>query len=302
MKLIRLIFLAAVIGASLLPNTDYISASFNSEDVPVGQVASTQTCNDPYYSRQWALRRMPQPAVGSESNQVIVAILDTGIEVDHEDLINKVIDNVNFSGSTTSDDRDGHGTHIAGIIAAEKNNGIGITGVASNVKLLNIKVAEDNGTVWATNIARGIIWATDHGAQVINVSLVVSTTYRPMESAVNYALDHGVVLVAAAGNKKGITYPSAYSDVIAVAATTPESKIWNKSNDGDFISAYAPGASIFSTFPGDKYQFKSGTSMATAFVSAEVAQVIHTISDHNQNGRIGDEAREAMKLLFPKPN
>ncbi len=238
-------------------------------------------------------------SVGSET---LVAILDTGIDVTHEDLADRVVDTVILSGSKTGEDLNGHGTHIAGIIAATRNNNIGIAGVVPKVKLLNIKVAEDNGTVWASKVAQGIIWATDKGAKVINMSLAVPSKLQPLEDAVHYAWQHGVVLVAAAGNHTtAAMYPAAYDNVIAVGAIDSAGDIWAESNKGAFVGAYAPGVSILSTLPGNKYGYQSGSSMASAYVSAVAAELIAGTKDTNNDGKVNDEIADIVKTLFHKP-
>ena len=311
----RLLLVAVVIVSSFSLVISCISLANNQINEPVGRISSisqpngsynglkniNNPFNDPYFDRQWALQCMPLTSMETTNDQVIVAVLDTGIDVNHEDLTNKIIESIDFSSSHSINDLNGHGTHIAGIIAAERNNGIGIAGVASNVKLLNVKVAEDNGMVWASSVARGIIWATDRGAQIINLSLAVPSNLSTLKEAVNYALDHGVVLVAAAGNFKGTTYPASYDNVISVAAVTPDDMVWSESNDMNFITAYAPGVAILSTIPGNKYEFMSGTSMASAYVSAAASQILNQTSDSNNNGRINDEVLSQLKMLFPKP-
>jgi subtilisin family serine protease len=272
------------------------------ENAPLVALASVSESKDQYVDKQWALRQIPLIHIDNASNEIIVAVLDTGIDGNHEDLAGKVIESINFSGSQTDKDVNGHGTHVAGIIAANADNEIGIAGAAPNVKLLNVKVAEDNGMVWASKVAKGIIWATDRGAKVINMSLATPSKFQPLEEAVEYAWSHGVVLVAAAGNyNKLTTYPAAYDEVIAVAATTIENEIWSNSNDGKFVDAYAPGAEIFSTLPDNKYGYESGSSMATAYVSAVAAEVFAETADTNDDGKVNDEVLASVEALFPKP-
>lgn len=266
------------------------------QDEPIANLAAVSS--DRLVDKQWALSLIPSLPV-EDQQEVIVAVLDTGIDIAHEDLEGKVIESVNFSKSDSDEDIQGHGTHIAGIIAANANNGIGIAGAAPNVKLLNVKIAEDNGIVWASSVAKGIIWATDNGASIINMSLTVPSNYQPLEDAVDYALGKGVVMVAAAGNRvKSLTYPAAYGDVIAVAATNPDGTVWSESNDGDFVDVYAPGVGILSTYPDNKYAFLSGSSMATAYVTSVAALAYHQVNDDNRNGMINDEVAELVESLF----
>jgi thermitase len=303
MKGIGLALIAVVVAASILLVVPGITVAEDHSNDPLAWVASVTPFNDPYVDKQWALPHIPLPTIDTaNNNEVLVAVLDTGIDVNHEDLAGKIVESINFSSSNTIEDMNGHGTHVAGIIAADMNNGIGIVGAAPHVKLLNVKICEDNGTVWASNVAKGIIWATDRGAKVINISLVVPANYQPLEEAVNYAWRHGVVLAAAAGNYiKTTTYPAAYDNVIAVAAITPAGELWSGSNNGAFVDAYAPGADILSTLPRNKYGYLSGSSMATAYVSAMAANSYNQVIDANNSGANNDEAVDLVKMFFGKP-
>jgi thermitase len=243
-------------------------------------------------------------AVGSGSTDVVlVAVLDTGIDQQHEDLAGKVVGTINFSDSQIVSDRPGHGTHVAGIIAATDRNGIGIAGAAPNARLLNVKIADDNGMVWASTVAKGIVWAVDNGAKIINMSLAIPATTPALEEAVNYAWSRGVVIIAAAGNTGSSvpTYPASCPNVIAVAATDINGSLWDRSNHGDWVSAYAPGAEIYSALPGNSYGYKSGTSMATAYVTAVAALTLSTVTDVDGDGLVNDEVTEVLKTVFALP-
>jgi thermitase len=259
--------------------------------------------NDSYFDKQWAFKEIPDLPVTTDSPEVLIAVLDTGIDQQHEDLTGKVVGSINFSDSPTSADLNGHGTHVAGIIAAVTDNGIGIAGVAPNARLLNVKVADDNGIVWPSKVAKAIVWAVDNGAQIINMSLVLPTSSPELEQAIQYAWDRGVVLVAGAGNgiKSIPMYPAYYSEVIAVAATDIDGNLWSKSNYGDWIDAYAPGVDIYSTLPGNKYGYESGTSMATAYVSAVAALAYDTVTDTNGDGSVNDEVVALVTKFFAMP-
>lgn len=258
------------------------------------------TSYDNYSSEQWALQKMPGLQTRSGGSEILVAVLDTGIDRRHEDLAGKVARSVNFSNSATTFDAIGHGTHIAGIIAAIANNGIGIAGLAPNARLLNVKVADDEGIVWASAAAKGIIWAVDRGAKIINMSLAIPTTTTALEEAVNYAWSRGVVIIAAAGNTGTSvpTYPASCSHVIAVAATDINGSLWEKSNYGDWVSAYAPGVEIYSTLPGNSYGYNSGTSMATAYVTAVATLMLDTVADTDGDGFVNDEITAVLKADF----
>lgn len=271
--------------------------------VSLAGAPETYIPNDPYFDKQWALKKIQLLLVTEGDPEVLIAILDTGIDQQHEDLAGKVVASVNFSGSPMASDLNGHGTHVAGIIAATTDNGIGGAGVAPGCRLLNVKVADDNGMVWASSIAKGIVWAVDNGAKVINISLVVPSSSPALEQAIDYAWSKGVVVIAGAGNNiKSIpVYPAAYPKVIAVAAIDREGELWLKSNYGDWVDAYAPGVEIYSTLPGNNYGYQSGTSMATACVSAVAASALAIVTDTNSDGLVSDEVAALLTTLFPIP-
>ena len=252
--------------------------------------------------KQWALSKVMAPEawqITSGESTVIVAVLDTGIDQTHEDLAGKVIASTNFTRSLTVADIHGHGTHMAGIIAATEN-GIGITGLAHDISLMNVKVAEDNGTCNAETVAEGIVWAVDNGAKVINISLTFAEPWSPLKNAVDYAWGKGAVLIAAAGNNFGSApaYPAAYPNVIAVAATDKDDHLPGWSNNGDWVSLGAPGVEIYSTLPGDGYGYESGTSTAAALVSGEAALLFTIAADTNGNGYVNDEVRHAIETNY----
>jgi len=256
--------------------------------------------NDPYLGNQWPLSQLQMTDLwqtASGGSGVLVAVLDTGIDQDHEDLAGKVIIEINLSGSPTSDDVYGHGTHVAGIIAAYSNNGLGIAGLAPESWLMNIKVAGDGGLCQASILAMGIIWAVDNGANVINISIELREPSAELEEAINYAWDSGAVIIAAAGNEgtSSPVYPAYYENCIAVAATTEDDTLAPLSNYGDWVDVAAPGFNIYSTLPDDDYGYKSGTSFACAHVSGLAALLFNMVSDTNGNGRLNDEVREALE-------
>jgi len=259
--------------------------------------------NDSYFDKQWAFQKIQAREVTSSSPNVLVAILDTGIDQQHEDLVGQVIDGINLADSPTTSDILGHGTHVSGIIAATPDNGIGVAGVASNCRLLNVKVADDSGMVWPSTVAEGIVWAVDNGARIINMSLLVPTPLSTLEEAVDYAWSNGVVLIAAAGNEGSSipVYPACYPEVIAVAAVDADGRLWTKSNSGDWVDAYAPGVEIFSTLPCNDYGYRSGTSMAAAHVTSVAALTFGAVTDVNGDGLVNDEVTAKLKTVFHSP-
>ena len=204
----------------------------------------TPAAADPYLDRQYALNNTGQSftnttgtlAVGAgtadadvdaveawgvtKGHGIRVAVLDSGVATDHPDINPNVALRANFSNARTNEDKYGHGTHVAGIIAAVADNGIGVAGVCPGCTILAGKVLNDSGGGSSSGLANGINWSVSNGAKVINMSLAVRPS-RTLETAVNNAWNKGVVLVAAAGNggNQNMMYPGAYSNVIAVAAT-----------------------------------------------------------------------------------
>ncbi len=210
------------------------------------------------------------------SGSVAIAILDTGIKEDHEDLQGKVTKRVNYTSSSTNSDVRGHGTHVAGTVAALTNNGTGVAGTCPGCTLYNVKVLDDTGSGYYSWIANGIAWAADNGAQVINMSLGGSSPSSTQQAAVDYAWSKGVVVVAAAGNSNTSSqfYPAAYPNVIAVGATDNTDAKASFSNYGSsWVDVAAPGASILSTTVNGGYGLKSGTSMASPHVAGEAGLI-----------------------------
>jgi thermitase len=278
--------LQRVAAYSRNPNVSYAEPNFIAQAV--------LTPSDPYFGRQWGLNNTGQTGGTPDADMDVaeawditmgvptqrIAILDTGIDQDHEDLPNIVLQR-NFTSSRTLDDKYGHGTHCAGISAAPMN-GRGVVGTAPGASLMNGKVLGDNGFGSYSAIADGITWATDNGATVISMSLGGSSDSATMRNAVNYAWNKNVVVVAAAGNEgsSSPSYPGFYANCIAVAATDHKDVKASFSNYGSWVDVAAPGVEIFATLPnhnnriGPKnYGYLSGTSMATPHVAGVVALI-----------------------------
>lgn len=285
---------------SLTDITYFSYSEFETSKSDIPSSVQISDYSDPYYERQWALQKIRGTSVPLIESHTIVAILDTGIDSEHEDLKGKVIASTNFSESKTCEDRNGHGTHIAGIIAAISNNNKGIASIGSGLRLLNVKVAGDDGMVWASGIARGIRWSADNGVNIINLSLSVPTSSNELKAAAEYAWDKGVLIIASAGNNGSslLTFPAGYDNTIAVAALDKNANVWENSNYGYWINAYCPGTNIYSTVPGNKYKYLSGTSMATAYITSIAASLMETAEDNNCNGRVNDEVSSKIKEMF----
>ncbi|MBM7565667.1 S8 family peptidase [Paenibacillus sacheonensis] len=264
------------------------------------------TPNDALYSRyQWNL-----PIIEAEkgwnlskgSDQVLIGVLDTGVQADHPDLIGKLDKGTNLVDETSPPDDDvGHGTHVSGIIAASVNNGEGVAGLTWYNKIVPIKVLDSSGAGSTYSVAEGIIWATDHGIKVINMSLGNYAEAQFLHDAIKYAYDRDVVLVAASGNDNTERpgYPAAYPEVLAVGSTNADSTRSPFSNYGDYIDVAAPGMSIASTYPGSQYAALSGTSMASPHVAA-LAGLIRSINPDLKNTEVMDIIRESAQDLGSK--
>ena len=249
------------------------------------------TPNDPNLGQQWALPRMQAfkawdifSATGGDG--ITVAIVDTGIDLTHPDFAcpGKLLPGKCFLDGCTSpqdDDYRGHGTHVAGITGACTNNAVGVAGMAWAVRLLPVKVLDSVGSGSYSNLARGITYATDSGARIINLSLGGTADSQTMASAVAYAVSRGVLVIAAAGNcatggsgcgnmVNPVMYPAAYPDVLAVAATDYGDGHAYFSEYHDYVDVSAPGVDIISTIIGG-YGSLSGTSMSTPFASGLAA-------------------------------
>jgi len=241
--------------------------------------------NDPQYSRQWAMTRINAEqgwSVAKPKSNVIIAILDTGVDINHPDLKAKLVSGTNTVNPLKSTrDGDGHGTHVAGIAGAVVNNGMGVAGVAGipQVKIMPVKVFDDWGGSDIT-ISDGIIWAADHGARVMNMSFGSFFESKVLNDAINYAYDKGVVMVAAAGNWASweISYPAALTKVIAVSAVDKNDNLADYSSYGPEIDVAAPGEEIYSTvwnpYKGSTYTEMSGTSMASPMVAGLAALLL----------------------------
>lgn len=235
--------------------------------------------NDPYYvsGTQWAPKKIAanlawDTTIGSSS--VVVSVVDTGADFNHPDLTGKLIAGYDYvNNDADPQDDQGHGTHVSGIVGAVTNNGIGVAGIGYETRMLAVKVLNSSGSGYYSWVANGIIYAADNGAKVINLSLGGSSDSSTLRSAVDYAYNKGVLLVAAAGNSASSSrfYPAAFPNVMAISSTDVNDNLSGFSNYGSYISVSAPGSSVYSTVwtsSGSTYSYKSGTSMATPHVAA----------------------------------
>ncbi|MEH2052392.1 S8 family peptidase [Nostoc sp.] len=254
----------------------------------------------------WGADLVKAPEVwahGYTGKGVVVAVLDTGVDYNHEDLSNNIWTNSkeipgngidddgngyvddssgwNFSDNNNNIlDKNGHGTHVSGTIAGENNN-YGVTGIAYDAKIMPVKVLNDSGSGSYTSIAKGIHYAVDNGANVINLSLGGGSSNRTLESAINYASSKGVIVVMAAGNDGDSSpgYPAryAYKSGIAVGAVDRNNNMpdfSNRSGTNEISYVTAPGVKVYSSVPNNQYATYSGTSMATPHVAGIVALML----------------------------
>jgi thermitase len=265
-------------------------------------LAAPSAPNDPDFDKQWALRKVGALCAWDRttgSAEVIVAVVDSGVDPTHPDLVDRLrTDGYDFVDND-SDPRDehGHGTHVAGIVAAVLNNNEGVAGLAPDVTILPVRVMDERGRGSDRAIARGIRFSADKGAKVINLSLGATLTLNADEplalvnDAIVYAQQQGALVVVAAGND-AVPLPNAIAvdnpDVLVVAATDERDRKAPFSNSGPWVAVSAPGVYILSTMPtydvfltSDRlppderfqrnYDYMSGTSQATPYVAALAA-------------------------------
>ncbi|GAB4438436.1 MAG: S8 family peptidase [Chloroflexi bacterium OHK40] len=240
-----------------------------------------RTPNDEVFEQQWGLRAiLAEPAWDITTGApIVVAVLDTGVDASHPDLEGKVLPGYNvFSGGADAGDDNGHGTAVAGLIAARSDNGSGIAGICWECRILPVKVLSARGSGDDAGVAAGIRWAADNGARVINLSLGGEGESQLLREAVDYATSKGIVVVAASGNEREsgnpVSYPAAYPNVMAVGATGNGDTITGFSNTGDYLDIAAPGVGLWTTLPGGQYGPPNGTSFSSPYVAGAAALVL----------------------------
>lgn len=233
--------------------------------------------NDPFFAYQYGPQKVQAPDawdVTTSNGNIKIAIIDTGIQLNHPELAIKLWPGYNFvEGNLNPNDGNGHGTHVAGIAGALTENSLGIAGIAPSASIIPVRALDNSGNGTLSNIANAITYSTNAGAKVINLSLGSSQGSITLENAINHAWNQGVVIVAAAGNEASntLTYPAAYQNVIAVASTDINDQKSDFSNYGTWVEVSAPGSAILSTYTGSYYAYLSGTSMACPHVAGLAA-------------------------------
>lgn len=256
-----------------------------------GQGGLAEIPNDPSFGLQWNMRNTGQTVVGVPGTagadvrvttawdvthgdpSLVIAVLDSGIDP-HPQLAGRILPGINVPDNTTitADECSGHGTHVSGILAAAGNDGIGVAGMTWNTKLLPVVIVNGcNG--FEANVATGLIWAADQGANLVNMSLQFYLGGTPLRDAVAYAHAQGAVMCAATGNNGNsvIAAPARWSQTIAVAATDNNDIRASFSNFGAETDVSAPGVNVWSLAPSGSYTYKSGTSMSVPHVTGLAA-------------------------------
>jgi len=257
--------------------------------------------DDRYYSTQWALIKIqasPAWDITTGDSNIVIAIVDTGVDLDHPDLAAKIWSNPKeIAGNGLDDDGNGfiddvrgwdfvngdnvpqddhsHGTHVAGIAAAETNNSLGIAGLSWGARLMPVKVLNEEGEGTYFDVAQGIKYTADQGAKIVNLSLAGSDYSSVLKDAVDYAHNiMGCLLVGAVGNDNGpVEYPARFPVVVAVAATNASDERAYFSNYGPEVDVAAPGVSIWSSLWNDSYGYKHGTSQAAPYMAGLAALI-----------------------------
>lgn len=235
-------------------------------------IRSTDVVTQSMQVDSWGTKRIGAKEVMkkflTKNDEIIVAVIDTGVDYTHSLLENRVVNGYDFIDNDTDPmDAHYHGTHVAGII---------IDSTPVNVKIMPIRALDEKGEGYDTNIAKGIRFAVDNGASVINMSFGGENFSNHLADAMEYALINNVLIVVSSGNESSDTanyYPASEQKVIVVSATDSKDLIANFSNTGAAIDVSAPGVGIISSIPGDKYARLNGTSMAAPYVSAVAAMI-----------------------------
>ncbi|ERI95629.1 putative thermostable alkaline protease [Clostridiales bacterium oral taxon 876 str. F0540] len=248
------------------------------------QATDMRTVNDINNSKQWAISKIKGDEAWSalkQKKQIKVAVVDTGVDYNHPDLKNRVLkdEGYNFldNNKDTMDDN-WHGTHVAGIIAADGANSIGITGVVGNadVKIIPIKVLDKNGQGSSDIIAKGIKYAADKEADIINFSVGFDVKDEFIRQAIRYARTKGSFVVVSAGNNNincDNSSPAGDEGAYTVSSINEYNEKSSFSNYGNSIKIAAPGENILSTIPKGDYDYKNGTSMAAPYIAGVAAMV-----------------------------
>ncbi|MEW6105658.1 MAG: S8 family peptidase, partial [Bacillota bacterium] len=242
----------------------------------------------------WGITRVRAPeAWGSATGRAVrVAVLDTGIDVSHPDLKANIEGGFDCINETTDVvDDNGHGTHVAGTIAALDND-FGVVGVAPEARLYAVKAFDSRGQGQVSDIVQGMEWCMTNRMQIINMSFGTPDSSKALTMAIDKAAQAGIVMVAAAGNdgrRDSVLYPARDPNVMAVTASTRDDRIASFSNSGPQVAVAAPGEDVYSTYRDGGYKSLTGTSMACPHVSGVVALLLSA-----SPGLTTDDVREVV--------
>lgn len=242
-----------------------------------GSLELYATPNDSLYKNQSYLQQIHAEEawdVSKENTEITIAIVDTGIDLKHPDLISNVVSGVNLitPGNSPQDDH-GHGTAVAGVVAAIGNNTKGVTGLAWKAKLMPIKAIEEDGQGNEDKLGEGILYAVDHGAKIIVLSVGLHRYSPFLQEVSEYAEKKGVLLIAAVGNEgKDVKYPAAFPSVVAVGSVGTDNKVKLESNYGSEVDIVAPWK-VYTTALGGGYGYQQGTSMGAPQVAGAAALI-----------------------------
>jgi subtilisin family serine protease len=277
-RTLRLFFNKTALTNQLLETMDGLTTVDYVEKVPLYVTSlSPNDLGSNSLAGQWGLYKINATAawdLAQGYSTIIVAVVDNAIQTTHPDLASKMWPGYDVADGDNNpnppNNNFSHGTHVAGIIGAATNNGVGIASIGYNTGIMPVKANKNtNSPNSISHGYEGVIWAADHGANIINMSWGGSGYSTTGANAIDYAWSRGVILVAAAGNNgtNAPVYPAAYSNVIAVAATDINDHVASFSNFGTYVDVCAPGVNIYSTVPSNNYDYKSGTSMAAPMVA-----------------------------------
>ena len=231
--------------------------------------------NDPEYMGQWHLPVIQADRAWDLSQggaNAVIAIVDTGIDASQPDFASKLLVGYNtYSNNSDTSDAFGHGTEVAGVAGALTNNNVGVAGVAGNAPIMPVRVTDATGAANAASIANGIIWATDHGARVINLSFDGVVGNATIATAAEYAFNHGTLVVAAAGNCSCVDGQIETPFILSVSATDENDALAYFSSTGSYVDLSAPGNNILTTQKYSLYLPDSGTSLASPVVAGVAA-------------------------------
>jgi subtilisin len=268
---------AIVPSHAFVPLTQAPAVEFVEHDEQF-EVAGANTSE---YSESWALEDIgvePLHLSNYTGRGVKIAVLDTGIDYHHPDLAPNYKGGYDFINSDSDPmDDNGHGTHVAGILAAARD-GRGIVGAAPDAQIYAIKVSDERGRGSFSGLIEGINWAIENGMDIVTMSITGEGGSKALAKAVEIAYDeHNIALVAAVGNGNGnVLYPAAYEQVIGVGSVNKDNTLSSFSMTGSDVELVAPGSGIKSAAIGGGYRIMSGTSMATPLVAGAIALLLES--------------------------